>query len=401
MSLLNSIEQENKVEAELSLSYNFCFETLDEKSQVNKTIYGSNPDRIFTSLEELEEFVGVNYSKYKDTNAGIAGYIGYEGDLEFAFYKDIYVSDQQVRNSSNGLEDFWSKNSFCIKEADPLEFIDAVKKCQQYIKEGDIYQANLTRKFLVDIVKENSDIKKENNFDCLLGEAIYQKLCKSNPAAYAGYMNFAKYQIISSSPESFLKFYNDKDKTGARYISTSPIKGTAEINKLNFLRASEKDHAEHIMIVDLERNDLGRLCKTGTISVEELMGIHKFNNLYHYISTIAGELKEELYADGLKFNKIFAALFPSGSITGAPKIRAMEIIRELESSPRGPYTGTMGYWKFNGEGEFNILIRSIVVDKQSREISFHAGGGITASSIPEEELKETNLKAQKLKDIFI
>ena len=294
------------------------------------------------------------------------------------------------------------KNWKVIKP-DDTDYIAAVKKCQEYIKEGDIYQANIAHKFRV----QGEGVKGE-------GVTIYERLKALNPAPYSGYMDFEDFEIISSSPESFLKFTKQNQDW---LISSSPIKGTAKLNELSSLMESSKERAEHIMIVDLIRNDLGRICQPGTIKADELMSIHKFKNLYHYISTVTGLLRHPGLIEGSpnkargsstpsqnnkipNFEKIFAATFPGGSITGTPKIRCMEIIKELESGPRGLFTGAMGYFRFQDGGEFNILIRTIIHDKKTDEWSFHTGSGITAYSDPEKELEESYLKAEKLVEVF-
>jgi len=200
-------------------------------------------------------------------------------------------------------------------------------------------------------------------------------------------------------------------------IESSPIKGTADLSKKNELLISEKEKAEHIMIIDLIRNDLSRISKTGSVKVSEFMEIKKFKNLFHLVSKVSSVLNEDSF---LKISsehrsskpwmtnksqnftsipdleKIFSATFPGGSITGTPKIRAMEIIKELEGIKRGPYTGSIGYFKFHEGGEFNIIIRSLVYDKIKQELSFHSGAGITSGSNPEEEFKEIQLKAEKI-----
>lgn len=360
----------------LEKNYSFIFETSGEHK--GKTIYGKNPLAVFYSLESLDKFIEENPWLISSEDAGIAGYIGYEGGLEFGVFEEIKITE------SNSNDTKVSDSSYSnIIYPDPELYIDAIKTCQKYIKEGDIYQANLAHKFIV----KNCHLREED---------IYSRLKLLNPAPYAGYMNFGKYGIISSSPESFLKISSDG------IISSSPIKGTAKINEREELLLSKKERAEHTMIVDLIRNDLGKICEIGSIKMTKDFEIKDFINLYHLISTIEGKLKSEIYNSNNipSFTKIFMASFPGGSITGAPKFRATQIIKELESDLRGPYTGTMGYYRFKDGGEFNILIRSIIIDKISKEISFHTGAGITAASDPEAELKETYLKAQKLIEVF-
>jgi|GEM_PF-3514786 len=271
-------------------------------------------------------------------------------------------------------------------EPDPRIFTSGVIRVQDYIREGDVYQVNLSRKYLIR--------HSLSTLDELRGLAAHmqERLRSSNPAKYSCAVESDNYIIISSSPECFLRI----EKQDESYkLSTMPIKGTARLGDTTTLR-SIKNQAEHIMIVDLERNDFSRIAKAGTVKVEDLMRAESFNNLEHLVSTVSCELREDLIAAGKpKLGEIFKAIFPSGSITGAPKIRCMEIIRELEPCSRGPYTGVLGYYH-EGYGEYSILIRSIVIDKRNAEISFHVGGGITSLSDPLEELAETRLKAARI-----
>ncbi len=274
-------------------------------------------------------------------------------------------------------------------EPDPKIFTDGIIKIQNYIREGDVYQVNLSRKY---IVKHNCTTLEELR---AAAKHIHARLKASNPAEYSTLSESDDYIIISSSPECFLRI--EKLATNEFKLSTMPIKGTASLGDTTSLLSS-KNQAEHIMIVDLERNDLSRIAKPNTVQVEELMQAHKFNNLEHLISTVTGILRDDLAPDGKpNLTKIFEAMFPSGSISGAPKIRAMQIIEELEPCARGPYTGALGYYDpSKSYGEYSILIRTIVIDKRNSEISFHVGGGITILSDPLEELKETRLKAAKI-----
>ncbi len=328
-----------------------------------------NPIKVCYSFEELDNFIKDNQALL-ERDAGFAGYISYEGDMEWVIFEKILN-----KNLTPSYEDIVVTGS--IQQPDAQNFINNVKRCQEYIKEGDVYQANLAHKFIIE--SKNS------------GKEIYHKLKSLNPAPYMGFMDYSRYQIISSSPESFIKIYRNNSDW---HITSSPIKGTATLNELRDLTLSAKEKAEHIMIVDLIRNDLSKICKTGSVNVLEMLGAHKFSNLYHLVSVVEGLLVE------LNFSKIFSSLFPGGSITGAPKIRAMEIIKELEANPRGPYTGAMGYFRFKDGGEFSILIRTLVLDKTSGELSLHSGAGITAYSDPEKEYQETLLKAQKILEVF-
>jgi para-aminobenzoate synthetase component I len=266
------------------------------------------------------------------------------------------------------------KSNFASKE----EYKEAIEKVRAYIKTGDIYQANLTQRFETTI--------EETPYE------LYGKLRSINPAPFASYLNLDGFQIVSSSPERFIKL-----KDGI--IETRPIKGTiprgktAEEDKRNReqLLSSEKDKAELLMIVDLERNDLGRVAKTGTVKVTELFHLEEYATVYHLVSTIEAELRED--CDAIDCVK---ATFPGGSITGAPKIRSMEVIDELEPTQRNIYTGSIGYIGFNGDMDLNIVIRTVVC--KDGKAYFQVGGGITWDSDPQLEYEETLHKAKALMD---
>lgn len=256
------------------------------------------------------------------------------------------------------------------------EHMKAVQHVRDYIRSGDIYQANLTQRF-----------------QCYTEEApisLYSRLRRLNPAPFACFMDYGGGQLLSSSPERFVKI---KD----RQIETRPIKGTRprgktqaedEANKAELL-ASEKDQSELLMIVDLERNDLGRVSKTGTVKVPELFYLEEYATVHHLVSTVMGEMQ-----DGLEEIDVIKAAFPGGSITGAPKIRAMEVIDELEPTQRNIYTGSIGYIDFNGSTDLNIAIRTMVMKGQ--KVYFQAGGGIVWDSDPEMEYEETLHKARAM-----
>jgi para-aminobenzoate synthetase component 1 len=243
----------------------------------------------------------------------------------------------------------------------------AVLRAKDYIAAGDIYQVNLSQRFQCDVVATPVE--------------VYLALRAANPAPYCAYLDTGEAQILSSSPECFLKI-ND------RQVITRPIKGTRPRSADPAeLLASPKDNAELLMIVDLERNDLGRVCEFGSVHVPELARVESYATVHHLVATVAGQLRSDVsHLDCVR------ACFPGGSITGAPKIRAMEIIDQLEPHARGVYTGAIGYFAPDGTSQFNIAIRT-VVQQQSR-LTFHAGGGIVADSDPDAEYDETLAKAQ-------
>ncbi len=255
-------------------------------------------------------------------------------------------------------------------------YIDALTQMKEYIRQGDIYIANMTQRFQTPLR------------DKPLG--LYKKLRDVNPAPFAGYLDFGQGQILSSSPERFIQLRGGQ-------IETRPIKGTVPRGKTpeedlinqGILRNSEKDKAELLMIVDLERNDLSRIAKVGTVKVPELFTIEEYATVYHLVSTVTADLRDDLDA----FD-VIKATFPGGSITGAPKIRAMEVIDELEPTQRNIYTGSIGYIDFNGNADLNIVIRTMVL--KNDQVYFQVGGGIVWDSDVEAEYQETLDKAKAL-----
>ncbi|MFH1962267.1 MAG: aminodeoxychorismate synthase component I [bacterium] len=256
------------------------------------------------------------------------------------------------------------------------EYIQAVTKAKQYIDSGDIYQVNLAQRLMTSI--------------SVPPFKLYQQLRKINPAPFGTYLDFDEIVIAGSSPERFIMVEDN-------YVETRPIKGTrprgkdrSEDKKLKReLLASEKDKAELIMIVDLLRNDLGRVCQYGSVIVNDIRRIETYPTVFHTVATICGKLSP----DHDRFD-LLKACFPGGSITGAPKIRAMEIIDELEPNKRHIYTGSIGYLSFTGSMDLNIAIRTFLI--KDNQVYFHIGGGIVADSLPEDEYLETLHKGKAL-----
>jgi para-aminobenzoate synthetase component 1 len=254
------------------------------------------------------------------------------------------------------------------------EFIGKVECAQRYIRAGDIYQVNLSQRLAA-------------SAPCAAWE-FHQRLAGVSPAPFSSFLDCGDLQLASSSPEMFLRL------SGA-HVMTRPIKGTRprstdparDAQLTHELRSSNKEMAELVMITDLLRNDLGRVCEYGSVQVPELVRLERYPQVQHLVSTVEGRLRPDV----THFDA-FAKCFPGGSITGAPKFRAMEIIDELEPVTRGPYTGCLGYLGFNRESQLNILIRTAVCKGES--IYFHAGAGIVADSVPEAEYEETLAKAR-------
>jgi len=269
------------------------------------------------------------------------------------------------------IENMVLKSNFSHKE-----YLKAVATAREYICAGDIFQVNLSRRFETDL----------NILPC----ELYQRLRKINPAPFAGYLGFDGVSVVSTSPERFLRVQGD-------WVETRPIKGTRPRGKsvaedkalADELLSSVKDRAENVMIVDLERNDIGRVCRYGTVEVTELAILETYPTVFHLTSTVKGRL-----CPGKNRIDLLKATFPGGSITGAPKVRAMEIIDELEPTRRSVYTGSIGYLSFSGEMDLNIVIRTFLV--KGERAYFQVGGGIVYDSEPEAEYEETLDKARAL-----
>lgn len=373
----------------------------------------------FDVLEKLIEKYKISEEVYSHIPliSGAIGYISYDvcrileelpnssmedfdiSDIKFIFYNNIIIFDlynnKQYITSLKGIDEeidlIINKikstvhiEEYKVKETrknfisnfNKSEYKTAITTMKNYIVSGDIYIANMTQRFYTD--------STEDSFE------IYKKLRSINKAPFSAYMNFNDFQIISSSPERFLEVNNRK-------VVTRPIKGTRprgknkEEDKKNSLELlnSEKDKAELLMVVDLERNDLSKVCKPHSVKVTELFKLETYATVFHLVSTVEGELKDEVSAI-----KCIKECFPGGSITGTPKIRAMEIIEELEALKRNIYTGSIGYFDFRGNADFNIAIRTII--KKDNKAYFGVGGGITYDSNEEDEYNETLDKAKAL-----
>ena len=313
--------------------------------------------------------------------------------MEFGIYNDGILFDNKQKKS---LYFYYDKNRVDeIKTSEPIfgdfnlrflspnldkdEFSKIVEKAKKYIYDGDIFQVVLSRKFSF-----------EGHGDYL---KVYEKLRSLNPSPYLYHLKMGKKITIGSSPEMLLRVTNDQ-------VETFPIAGTRQISEgvgsdiLNEkfrqeLISDEKELAEHTMLVDLGRNDIGKVCDYGTVRVNKLMEVKKFSHVQHMVTHVVGKLNKnyDMY-------DAFKAVFPAGTVSGAPKVRAMEIIDELEPESRGPYAGAVGYFSFNGCCDFAIAIRSIFADEKHGFVQ--AGAGIVFDSVPNNELKETEHKANAM-----
>ncbi len=269
-----------------------------------------------------------------------------------------------------------------IEEEEPALYLERVRRGKEYIRAGDLYQTNLSRPWRIEL-REAPDVGR-----------LYERLRSVNPAPFAALAQWRGGAVLSSSPERLARI-------AGRRIETRPIAGTrprsrqpgGDALEMAALAAHPKERAEHIMLIDLERNDLGRVCEPGTVRVEELMSIESYAHVHHIVSNVTGTLRREVTAiDALR------AVFPGGTITGCPKFRCMQIIAELEGEGRGAYTGSLGLLGRDGSMDFNILIRTLTV--VAGAIEFRAGAGIVADSDPQRELEECRAKARGLLAAF-
>ena len=354
-------------------------------------------------FEELKKIIGKSEDQSYRYLGGAVGVVNYDAIrlvenipdthnspqplMEFGIYDDGILYDNLHKklfyfyNRENRFDKFKIsvdlfgdfKASGVTPNMNQENFSKIVNKAKKYIHDGDIFQVVLSRKFTFDVEGDNL--------------TLYKTLRNLNPSPYMYHLKQDNKTIIGASPEMLVRITNDK-------VETFPIAGTREItdnereNKqmANELLHDEKELAEHTMLVDLGRNDIGRVCKYGTVRPEELMQIKRFSHVQHIVTHLAGRLAPEY-----DMFDAFKAVFPAGTVSGAPKVRAMEIIDELESESRGPYAGAIGYFSFNGCCDFAIAIRSIFINGNKGFVQ--SGAGIVSDSVAEKEFRETEHKA--------
>jgi anthranilate/para-aminobenzoate synthase component I len=360
-------------------------------------------DRIRGNLDDAESLLALQTAHQTLQESGssgadcglphavLAGTVDYDGTFDFALYPETLVyshSAQQWFGNRKGklvggmrepANRPWSASRApvaprFVAATRKEDFCAWVRRAQDYIGAGDIYQVNLSHRLQAAFCESGL-------------WPLYESLRHYSPAPYAAYVKQPHRCVLSSSPELFLKI-------SGRSISTRPIKGTrprrndplADERSAFDLLTSSKEISELVMITDLERNDLGQVCEWGSVAVRELLKLERHEQVFHLVSTVEGRLRPDIDPVAA-----LRACFPGGSITGAPKRRAREIIAELEPHPRGLYTGAIGWWGANGESQFNIAIRTLIHERQS--LHFQVGAGIVAESVPEQEWQETWDKA--------
>jgi anthranilate synthase component I len=262
-----------------------------------------------------------------------------------------------------------------IDEDDPSLFLEGVARVHEHLHAGDVFQANLSRAWRARFAEAPT------------AASLYAALRHANPAPFAGLLQQQDWAIVSSSPERLVEVRRGMAQTRPIAGTRPRLAGDDDLARIRELSAHPKERAEHVMLIDLERNDLGRVCRPGTVEVNELMVVESYAHVHHIVSNVRGRLR-----DGVTPGQVIAATFPGGTITGCPKVRCMEIIAALEHAPRGAYTGALGYLDRNGDLDLNILIRTLTL--QGKQASLRAGAGIVADSVASKELEETRAKAR-------
>ncbi|MGE0562208.1 MAG: aminodeoxychorismate synthase component I [Flavobacteriales bacterium] len=308
-------------------------------------------------------------------------------ELEIQFNTQIYT-EEEIQNIYNKILELEVEKSpinspIAVPRISKQEYLNSVDKLKNHIQLGDIYEVNFCQEFYSNDAEINP-------------VELYIKLNKKSPTPFSCFVKHDDKFLLSASPERFMKKQGNK-------ITSQPIKGTIkrglnqqedeELKKQ--LQNDPKERSENIMIVDLVRNDLSKIANRQTVKVEELCEIYTFPQVHQMISTISAEIE-----NNVSFNNIIHALFPMGSMTGAPKIRAMELIEQYESSKRGLYSGTVGYIKPNGDFDFNVVIRSILYNSSTKKMSYFVGSAITHLSDPEKEYEECLLKAKAINEVL-
>jgi len=259
----------------------------------------------------------------------------------------------------------------------PQRFLDGVARIHGHLQAGDVFQANLSRRWRARYATPPTPA------------SLYAMLREANPAPFAGLLQQPAWSVVSSSPERLVEVRRGIAQTRPIAGTRPRLPGDDESARIRELSAHPKERAEHVMLIDLERNDLGRVCTPGTVVVDELMVVESYAHVHHIVSNVQGRLRA-----GVTPGEVIAAVFPGGTITGCPKVRCMDIIAALEDAPRGAYTGALGYLDRNGDLDLNILIRTLTL--AGDEVSLRAGAGIVADSVAELELDETRVKARGL-----
>ncbi|WHZ19098.1 MAG: Para-aminobenzoate synthase, aminase component [Rhodanobacteraceae bacterium] len=292
---------------------------------------------------------------------------------------DALQDDLEAMTSSTGPDAIAPPVS--IEEDDPARFLEGVARVHGYLERGDTFQVNLSRGW------------RARHAQAPAPASLYAALRRANPAPFAGLLQQPGWALASSSPERLLEIRDGEAQTRPIAGTRPRVAGDDDAARIRELVTHPKERAEHVMLIDLERNDLGRICMPGSIRVDERMVVESYAHVHHIVSNVRGRLREDVTP-----GQAIAAVFPGGTITGCPKVRCMGIIAELEAGPRGAYTGALGYLNHDGDGDLNILIRTLQLEGDT--VTFRAGAGIVVDSVAEAELAETRAKARGLLRAF-
>ena len=352
--------------------------SLSKNQLIEKNIMNNFQNKITEWKKESEEIAAVGFLSYDSKNIFFpkVNFKNIDSDVPLIWFGKPRMIKKIHKSDLINLKTKKSTLNKIIDVPDIKYYNQIIAKIKNYLKSGDVYQINYTQPISLELIGKEFD--------------LYLSLLKTANPSYSAYLNLNSKTYLSMSPENFFTKINDK-------ISSYPIKGTRmrsnvdseDINLKIELMNSEKDKAEHLMIVDLIRNDLGKICQYGSIKVNDLFHVKSFNTVHHMVSDINGTLK-----DNINETNIFEALFPGGSITGAPKQRAIEIIDQIENYSRGLYTGAMGIISNNGDMIFNIAIRTLTLENQKAE--YPVGGGVVWDSTAKGEREEAIQKSKIL-----
>lgn len=357
----------------VSAGWLFGYLTYDLKNEIEE-LHSSNVDEV--EFPALHFFSPLFVIELHEQNA-------------FVHYDDAYITKEKMEQLLTALHSHQQnqlKSPVSVSIQARItkgEYIKAVEQLQEHIRKGDIYEVNFCQEFFA----ENAHI------DPLI---VYQQLNALSQAPFAAYCYFGDHHLICSSPERFLQKHRN-------HLISQPIKGTIrrsadpyeDASLKNELQQSEKERNENVMIVDLVRNDLSRIAKRGTVKADELFGAYSFKQVHQLISTVSCDVKEEV-----SFTDIIRSTFPMGSMTGAPKVSAMQLIERYESTKRGLYSGAIGYIRPDGDFDFNVVIRSILYNQKKKYVSFMVGSAITDKADAKQEYEECLLKAKALFEVL-
>ena len=368
LHIFNQKLSDREIASIFTISYDFGLKLENLTNQHKNHEIFSEPDIFLTTFECLI------IHDYDANKTYLKGNKASFDEIKKTLYQKLISTKASINNNNT--------KSVAVSNFTKNEYISAVEKIQEYIRKGEAYQTNLTQQFKVKLQKDLSP------------QSIYEHLRNSHAAPFSAFIKRQDDCVVSISPERFINISNIDS---SRLVSVSPIKGTKKRGKTtdediriqNSLISSEKDRAENTMIVDLLRNDLGRICEFGSVRVEKLYDLEKHPTLFHLVSTVKGNLRKEI-----TFADIIKAIFPCGSITGCPKIRTMQIIDEIETVDRGLSMGAIGYCDFDNSLDMSVAIRTMIIREQ--EAVFNAGGGIVIDSDPEDEYEESLLKAKAI-----